>query len=110
MRKQASSSRPLPSDARSKSTVAGVLTGHAHTAAATTFAGRPLIVGPAIQGYTLLRFVRGQVSVQAVPTGLLQEPAAAMATLPCWERGVFSPTRLGSMVRGSTASPGAPWR
>ncbi|MDF6021508.1 metallophosphoesterase [Streptomyces sp. JH34] len=27
--------------------VAAVLTGHAHTAAATTFAGRPLIVGPA---------------------------------------------------------------
>lgn len=28
--------------------VAAVLTGHAHTAAATTFAARPLIVGPAI--------------------------------------------------------------
>ncbi|MFE9767606.1 metallophosphoesterase [Streptomyces sp. NPDC005808] len=28
--------------------VAAVLTGHAHTAAASTFAGRPLIVGPAI--------------------------------------------------------------
>ncbi|MDI9835112.1 metallophosphoesterase [Streptomyces sp. KAU_LT] len=28
--------------------VAAVLTGHAHTAAASTFAGRPLVVGPAI--------------------------------------------------------------
>jgi hypothetical protein len=28
--------------------VAAVLTGHAHTAAASTFAGRPLIVGPAV--------------------------------------------------------------
>ncbi|MBM7438589.1 3',5'-cyclic AMP phosphodiesterase CpdA [Streptomyces sp. HB132] len=28
--------------------VAAVLTGHAHTAAVSTFAGRPLIVGPAI--------------------------------------------------------------
>lgn len=28
--------------------VAAVLTGHAHTAAATTFAGRPLLVGPAV--------------------------------------------------------------
>ncbi|MDQ0994415.1 metallophosphoesterase [Streptomyces sp. V3I7] len=28
--------------------VVAVLTGHAHTAAATTFAGRPLIVGPAV--------------------------------------------------------------
>ncbi|MFI0975635.1 metallophosphoesterase [Streptomyces sp. NPDC021093] len=28
--------------------VAAVLTGHAHTAAASTFAGRPLVVGPAV--------------------------------------------------------------
>lgn len=28
--------------------VAAVITGHAHTAAASTFAGRPLIVGPAV--------------------------------------------------------------
>ncbi|MGV4889788.1 metallophosphoesterase [Streptomyces viridosporus] len=28
--------------------IAGLITGHAHTAAATTFAGRPLVVGPGV--------------------------------------------------------------
>lgn len=36
--------------------------------------------------------------------------AVVMAAGPCWERGVFAPGFLGSMVRGSTASPGAPSR
>ncbi|MGP4114966.1 phosphodiesterase [Streptomyces sp. 4N509B] len=33
---------------RSHPNVAAVLTGHAHTAAASTFAGRPVVVGPAV--------------------------------------------------------------
>lgn len=34
----------------------------------------------------------------------------AMAPEPHWERGVFAPGFFGAMVRGSTASPGAPSR
>ncbi|MGP4049844.1 phosphodiesterase [Streptomyces sp. 2A115] len=31
-----------------RSEIAGIITGHAHTPAATTFAGRPLVVGPGV--------------------------------------------------------------
>ncbi|WP_199811636.1 metallophosphoesterase [Streptomyces sp. NRRL S-340] len=33
---------------RRRPAIAGLITGHAHTAAATTFAGRPLVVGPGV--------------------------------------------------------------
>lgn len=51
---------------------------------------------------------RGALAGVRLPyTVLSPVPAIAASGPPC-ERGVFSPTRRGSMVRGSTASPGAP--
>ncbi|MFB9904034.1 metallophosphoesterase [Allokutzneria oryzae] len=49
--------------------VAGVLCGHAHTAAATTFAGRPLLVAPGVASTTLLPWEGGGVSTE-LPPGL----------------------------------------
>ncbi|MEU6003693.1 metallophosphoesterase [Streptomyces sp. NPDC047197] len=50
--------------------VAAVLTGHAHTAAATTFAARPLIVGPAITWTLRLPWEGDQPADRDQPPGL----------------------------------------
>lgn len=43
----------------------------------------------------------GEFAGRPVPVGYVEES-------PRWERSVFTPTFRGSIVRGSTASPGAP--
>ncbi|CAM5454216.1 3',5'-cyclic adenosine monophosphate phosphodiesterase CpdA [Streptomyces spiroverticillatus] len=50
--------------------VVAVLTGHAHTAAATTFAGRPLIVGPAVTWTLRLPWEGDQAADREQPPGL----------------------------------------
>nr|WSW69047.1 metallophosphoesterase [Streptomyces sp. NBC_00995] len=50
--------------------VAAVLTGHAHTAAASTFAGRPLIVGPAITWTLRMPWEGDQAADLDQPPGL----------------------------------------
>jgi 3',5'-cyclic AMP phosphodiesterase CpdA len=50
--------------------VAAVLTGHAHTAAASTFAARPLIVGPAITWTLRMPWEGDQVADRDQPPGL----------------------------------------
>ncbi|MFJ2738701.1 metallophosphoesterase [Streptomyces sp. NPDC087440] len=50
--------------------VAAVLTGHAHTAAATTFAGRPLIVGPAVTWTLRLPWEGEEAADREQPPGL----------------------------------------
>ncbi|GAA1910877.1 metallophosphoesterase [Streptomyces durmitorensis] len=50
--------------------IAAVLTGHAHTAAATTFAARPLIVGPAITWTLRLPWEGDQPADREQPPGL----------------------------------------
>lgn len=50
--------------------VAAVLTGHAHTAAASTFAGRPLIVGPAITWTLRMPWEGGRAADRDQPPGL----------------------------------------
>jgi 3',5'-cyclic-AMP phosphodiesterase len=50
--------------------VAAVLTGHAHTAAATTFAGRPLIVGPAVTWTLRLPWEGDQPADRDQPPGI----------------------------------------
>ncbi|MFJ6698195.1 metallophosphoesterase [Streptomyces sp. NPDC091272] len=50
--------------------VAAVLTGHAHTAAATTFADRPLIVGPAVTWTLRMPWEGSQVADREQPPGL----------------------------------------
>ncbi|MFC8128308.1 metallophosphoesterase [Streptomyces sp. NPDC057302] len=50
--------------------VTAVLTGHAHTAAATTFAARPLIVGPAITWTLRLPWEGDQPADREQPPGL----------------------------------------
>jgi Icc protein len=47
--------------------IAAVLCGHAHTAAATTFAGRPLLVAPGVVSTTLLPWERGDVVDHDLP-------------------------------------------
>ncbi|MCP3804456.1 metallophosphoesterase [Allokutzneria sp. A3M-2-11 16] len=49
--------------------VAGVLCGHAHAAAATTFAGRPLLVAPGVVSTGLLPWEHGGMSLD-LPPGL----------------------------------------
>ncbi|WP_086824755.1 metallophosphoesterase [Allokutzneria sp. NRRL B-24872] len=49
--------------------VAGVLCGHAHAAAATTFAGRPLLVAPGVVSTGLLPWEHGTASTE-LPPGL----------------------------------------
>ncbi|WP_098891211.1 MULTISPECIES: metallophosphoesterase [Streptomyces] len=50
--------------------VAAVLTGHAHTAAASTFAARPLIVGPAITWTLRMPWEGDQAADRDQPPGL----------------------------------------
>ncbi|MFJ8871556.1 metallophosphoesterase [Streptomyces sp. NPDC102473] len=50
--------------------VAGVLTGHAHTAAASTFAARPLVVGPAVTWTLRLPWEGDQAADRDQPPGL----------------------------------------
>ncbi|MFE9819921.1 metallophosphoesterase [Streptomyces sp. NPDC005773] len=50
--------------------VAAVLTGHAHTAAASTFAGRPLIVGPAVTWTLRMPWEGDQAVDRDQPPGL----------------------------------------
>jgi Icc protein len=50
--------------------IAGLITGHAHTPAATTFAGRPLVVGPGVTWTLRLPWEGEQVADRAAPVGL----------------------------------------
>ncbi|MFE6776749.1 metallophosphoesterase [Streptomyces sp. NPDC057702] len=50
--------------------VAAVLTGHAHTAAASTFAARPLIVGPAVTWTLRMPWEGDQIADRDQPPGL----------------------------------------
>ncbi|MFG2295552.1 phosphodiesterase [Streptomyces sp. NPDC048603] len=50
--------------------VAAVLTGHAHTAAASTFAGRPLVVGPAVTWTLRLPWEGDRPADREQPPGL----------------------------------------
>lgn len=50
--------------------VVAVLTGHAHTAAASTFAGRPLLVGPGVVSTLLLPWESDRVVDHDLPPGL----------------------------------------
>lgn len=50
--------------------VAAVLTGHAHTAAVSTFAGRPLIVGPAVTWTLRMPWEGDQAADRDQPPGL----------------------------------------
>ncbi|GGV72399.1 metallophosphoesterase [Streptomyces griseoloalbus] len=50
--------------------VAGLITGHAHTPAATTFAGRPVLVGPGVTWTLRLPWEGGQVADRDAPVGL----------------------------------------
>ncbi len=47
--------------------VAAVLCGHAHTAATTTFAGRPLLAGPGVASTLLLPWERGGIADEQAP-------------------------------------------
>ncbi|MDX3137232.1 metallophosphoesterase, partial [Streptomyces europaeiscabiei] len=50
--------------------IAGIVTGHAHTPAATTFAGRPLVVGPGVTWTLRLPWEGDQVADREAPPGL----------------------------------------
>ncbi|WP_405773598.1 metallophosphoesterase [Streptomyces sp. NBC_01538] len=50
--------------------IAGIVTGHAHTPAATTFAGRPLLVGPAVTGTLRLPWEGEGIAERDAPVGL----------------------------------------
>ncbi|WP_425244929.1 metallophosphoesterase [Streptomyces sp. NEAU-NA10] len=50
--------------------IAGVVTGHAHTPAATTFAGRPLVVGPGVTWTLRLPWEGDHVADREAPVGL----------------------------------------
>ncbi|MFI0235253.1 metallophosphoesterase [Streptomyces sp. NPDC016845] len=50
--------------------IVAVITGHAHTPAATTFAGRPLIVGPGVTWTLRLPWEGEQVADREAPVGL----------------------------------------
>jgi Icc protein len=49
--------------------IAGLITGHAHTPAATTFAGRPLTVGPGVTWTLRLPWEGEQVADRDAPVG-----------------------------------------
>ncbi|MFF3330942.1 phosphodiesterase [Streptomyces sp. NPDC002888] len=50
--------------------IAGLVTGHAHTPAATSFAGRPLVVGPGVTWTLRLPWEGEQVADREAPVGL----------------------------------------
>ncbi|MGW7725401.1 metallophosphoesterase [Streptomyces canus] len=50
--------------------IAGLVTGHAHTPAATVFAGRPLVVGPGVTWTLRLPWEGEQVADRDAPVGL----------------------------------------
>ncbi|MFI9154044.1 metallophosphoesterase [Streptomyces sp. NPDC053367] len=50
--------------------IAGLITGHAHTPAATVFAGRPLLVGPGVTWTLNLPWEDDQVADRDAPVGL----------------------------------------
>lgn len=50
--------------------IAGFVTGHAHTGAATSFAGRPLVVGPGVTWTLRLPWEGEQVADRDAPVGL----------------------------------------
>ena len=50
--------------------IAGLITGHAHTAAATLFAGRPLVVGPGVTWTLRLPWEGEEVADREAPVGL----------------------------------------
>ncbi|WP_309059200.1 metallophosphoesterase [Streptomyces sp.] len=50
--------------------IAGLITGHAHTPAATTFAGRPLVVGPGVTWTLRLPWEGEQIADRDAPVGL----------------------------------------
>ncbi|HEX5118853.1 MAG TPA: phosphodiesterase [Pseudonocardiaceae bacterium] len=50
--------------------VVAVLCGHAHTPAATMFAGRPLRVAPGVASTQVLPWEQGEIATDAVPPGL----------------------------------------
>ncbi|MCQ4200116.1 phosphodiesterase [Streptomyces sp. NPDC007126] len=50
--------------------IAGLITGHAHTPAATVFAGRPLVVGPGVTWTLRLPWEGDQVADRDAPVGL----------------------------------------
>jgi 3',5'-cyclic-AMP phosphodiesterase len=49
--------------------VAGILCGHAHTPAATTFAGRPLLVAPGVFSTLVVPWESGQILNEQAPPG-----------------------------------------
>ncbi|AWT46090.1 MULTISPECIES: metallophosphoesterase [Streptomyces] len=50
--------------------IAGLITGHAHTPAATSFAGRPLVVGPGVTWTLRLPWEGEQIADRDAPVGL----------------------------------------
>jgi 3',5'-cyclic AMP phosphodiesterase CpdA len=50
--------------------IAGLITGHAHTPAATAFAGRPLVVGPGVTWTLRLPWEGEQIADRDAPVGL----------------------------------------
>ncbi|MEU9226904.1 phosphodiesterase [Streptomyces massasporeus] len=50
--------------------IAGLITGHAHTPAATSFAGRPLVVGPGVTWTLRLPWEGEQIADREAPPGL----------------------------------------
>ncbi|WP_329269537.1 metallophosphoesterase [Streptomyces sp. NBC_01451] len=50
--------------------IAGLVTGHAHTPAATTFAGRPLLVGPGVTWTLRLPWEGAEAADRDAPVGL----------------------------------------
>ncbi|GAA2565623.1 MULTISPECIES: phosphodiesterase [Streptomyces] len=50
--------------------IAGLITGHAHTPAATVFAGRPLMVGPGVTWTLRLPWEGDQIADRDAPVGL----------------------------------------
>ncbi|MFF7522550.1 metallophosphoesterase [Streptomyces pseudovenezuelae] len=50
--------------------IAGLITGHAHTPAATVFAGRPLVVGPGVTWTLRLPWEGEQIADRDAPVGL----------------------------------------
>ncbi|MGV9939768.1 phosphodiesterase [Streptomyces sp. NPDC003401] len=50
--------------------IAGIITGHAHTPAATVFAGRPLVVGPGVTWTLRLPWEGEQIADREAPVGL----------------------------------------